>query len=70
MREIKYRVWDKEYIMTGTTERGAYVEDYEEFLINPDGELMIFDGYKDCFTWLNKERYIIEQYTGLKDIRS
>lgn len=57
---MKYRIWDET--------RKEYVQDYDDFHINPDGELSIislmWEGEQE---WCKPDRYIIEQYTGLKD---
>lgn len=58
MREIKYRVWDSEY--------KAYVQEYSDYVINPNGELLFYD-IDGVFKWANMKVCTIEQCTGIKD---
>lgn len=56
MREIKFRAWDKE--------KKDWVK-YFDYLINHNGEiLMLFEGDWEV---VKSERYILMQFTGLKD---
>ena len=59
MREIIYRIWDEK--------AKRYVQDYDDFLIDPDGGLHTIDMYEGEDRFCSPERYVIEQYTGLKD---
>ena len=56
---MKYRIWDKKEKM--------YVQDYDDFFVNPDGEIYIVDLYEGINRFCKPDRYVIEQYTGLKD---
>lgn len=61
MREIKYRIWDEKV--------KRYVQDEDWYYLSDDGELWnIYSYYYEMSKDLcDPERYIIEQYTGLKD---
>lgn len=60
MREIKFRVWDKnlgEYINEGYTKK---------YFLNLEGILCSFNDFGLVIP-LDMKNYILEQYTGLKD---
>lgn len=59
MREMIYRIWDEKV--------KRYVQDHDDFFIDPDGELHTIDIYEGADRFCSPGRYIIEQYTGLKD---
>lgn len=58
MRELKFQIWDKQ--------NKTFVKDptrYQRLAISCDGRGVYSGKYDDCV----KDRYIIRQYTGLKD---
>ena len=57
-REIKFRAWDK------TKNIMIYPKDLSIFTINLVGEIFAIDGHAEK---LNKDEFILLQYTGLKD---
>jgi hypothetical protein len=68
MREIKFRIWDNKLNIFSTPENN----DAREFFIHFGGYRMIrcYDGYsQQTIVWDEeiKNRYSIQQYTGLKD---
>lgn len=68
MREIKFRIWDNKLNIFSTPENN----DAREFFIHFGGYRMIrcHDGYSQpTIVWDEeiKNRYSIQQYTGLKD---
>ena len=59
MRELKFRIWDKQ--------NKTFLEDptrYKSLAISCDGRGVYSGHYDDCDV---EDRYIIQQYTGLKD---
>lgn len=54
----KYRVWDDEL--------QSYVQDYSDYIINPEGELLFYD-IDGLFKRSNTEICTVEFYAGIKD---
>ncbi len=57
-RELKFRIWD--------TQNKSFIKDptrYKSLAISCDGRGVYSGKYDDCV----EDRYIIQQYTGLKD---
>ncbi|MCX7511613.1 YopX family protein [Levilactobacillus brevis] len=62
---IKFRVWDKENEIYLYDVQYAYNK-MMGIVKSDDGEAVCYD--EDCFgDFLNNKRYVVEQYTGLKD---
>lgn len=59
MKELKFRVWDKE--------RECYLDKTELAGITPDGKYILYIEEEEISRLEVEENYIIEQYTGLKD---
>lgn len=60
MREIKYRVWDKE--------RKTYEEPIlDGYVLTQGGVLFGSSVLDDWMTEINEDSVVLEQYTGLKD---
>ncbi len=60
MREIKFRVWDKEMKIMW--------EENNPFYIGTDGTMPEYDGFKTLDTSINQiDNYVLMQYTGIKD---
>lgn len=58
MRELKFRCWDKQDNIWITSN---YLECYSESPYNPIGTLVCL------YDWENADRFVIQQYTGIKD---
>lgn len=64
-REVKFRAWDKRTECYLYNIQDAY-DTLSGFLKYDDGEDADYD--EDCFgNFLDNERYVVEQFTGLKD---
>ena len=65
MREIKFRAWDKKY------EKMENFTNPKDGLMYQDGEMFVSSGWdgesNPTFDDVDIERYILMQYTGLKD---
>lgn len=59
MKELKFRVWDKE--------RECYLDETELAGITPDGKYILYIEEEEISKLEVEGNYIIEQYTGLKD---
>lgn len=59
MKELKFRVWDKE--------RECYLDKTELAGITPDGKYILYIEEEEISRLEVEENYIIEQHTGLKD---
>lgn len=59
MKELKFRVWDKE--------RECYLDKTELAGITPDGKYILYIEEEEISRLEVEENYIIEQYTGFKD---
>ena len=59
MKELKFRVWDKE--------RECYLDKTELAGITPDGKYILYIEEEEISRLEVEENYIVEQYTGLKD---
>lgn len=63
---IKFRAWDKEKELYLYNVQEAY-DTLSGFVKYDDGEDAEYD--EECFGgFLNDERYVVEQFTGLKDV--
>lgn len=67
MREIKFRVWDKENNKFWEDFNEAYNNKIEQLLISPGGDICIrkMDGMYHESTFPG--RFVLQQYTGIKD---
>ena len=61
MREIKFRVW--------SNPNKRYVQDEDDYYVRSDGQFVEIS-LGDMFNELNTDRFIFEQYTGIKDKNS
>ena len=59
MKELKFRVWDKE--------RECYLDETELAGITPDGKYILYIEEEEISKLEIEGNYIFEQYTGLKD---
>ena len=59
MKELKFRVWDKE--------RECYLDETELAGITPDGRCILYIEEEEISRLEIEENYVVEQYTGLKD---
>ena len=59
MKELKFRVWDKE--------RECYLDETELAGITPDGRCILYIEEEEISRLEIEENYIVEQYTGIKD---
>ena len=57
---MKYRIWNK------NSEYFIKVSDTNKHYLSPDGDIIIIDEIGDIYE-TDKENYIINNYTGLKD---
>ena len=64
-REIKFRAWDKVHECYLYDIQGAY-DTLSGCVKYENGENAVYD--EECFAgFLDNDRYVVEQYTGLKD---
>lgn len=59
MKELKFRVWDKE--------RECYLDETELAGITPDGRYILYIEEEEISKLEVEGNYILEQYTGIKD---
>ena len=59
MKELKFRIWDKE--------RECYLDETELAGITPDGRYILYIEEEEISKLEVEGGYILEQYTGLKD---
>lgn len=59
MKELKFRVWDKE--------RECYLDRSELAGITPDGKYILYIEEEEISKLEIEGNYVVEQYTGLKD---
>ena len=59
MKELKFRVWDKE--------RECYLDETELAGITPDGKYILYIEEEEISKLEIEGNYVVEQYTGLKD---
>ena len=66
-RPIKFRVWDKKKNQWFKPIYKAYKGELEEVLISPSGHILFRTIDKLDATDKVQERFVLQQYTGLKD---